>query len=261
MEEREIGMRKLLAKCSIYHKEPRINDMIFDCGDRGTMHDKYTFCCDKLRPEFFSNCGPDFCFHAWPGANINSFEILRDEIIQAGIEPTRNRKIGWYGNIHSGDGSVPESYTRPRLHEIGMQNSEIMTIQHVSGNDIKPGNPNYMSIPDLVRNFSYLIDIGGNGYSGRLKFLLFSRRPILLIDRRYLEYFHTKLEPYVHYIPVKEDLSDLLDQIEWMFNEPEKTKQIAENAFEFAVQEFSMEKIMDRIYEVYTNLDAQGFIS
>ena len=112
---------------------------------------------------------------------------------------------------------------------------------------------NYISLPDLTK-YKYLLDIGGNGYSGRLKYLLYSKRPILLIDRNYVEYFHDDLKPYEHYIPVKMDLSDLLDQVEWMKQNPDKCKEIAQNAYNFAIENFTKEKLIDRIYEVYKNL-------
>jgi glycosyltransferase involved in cell wall biosynthesis len=87
-----------------------------------------------------------------------------------------------------------------------------------------------------------------------LKFLLFSKRPLLLVDRNYIEYFNDDLIPYKHYIPVKMDLSDLLEQVNWMINNPEKSSEIANNAFEYAIDNFTMDKILERVYYVYNNL-------
>ena len=39
-----------------------------------------------------------------------------------------------------------------------------------------------------------------------------------------------KLKPYVHYIPIKEDYSDLDDIIDWCLNNDNKCKQIVINA-------------------------------
>jgi len=122
----------------------------------------------------------------------------------------------------------------------------------LSGN-IDSSIPNYLSLPDLIK-YKYLIDIGGNGYSGRLKFLLFSKRPLLIVDRDYIEYFHDELIPYQHYIPVKMDLSDLLEQINWMVLNPEKSLEIANNAFCYAINNLNIDDIIDRVYYVYNNL-------
>jgi spore maturation protein CgeB len=42
------------------------------------------------------------------------------------------------------------------------------------------------------------------------------------------------LKPYVHYIPVKADLSDLEEQYQWAEEHPQEAKQIAANALEYA---------------------------
>jgi len=123
----------------------------------------------------------------------------------------------------------------------------------VDAHNINNNNPNYLSLPDLMK-YKYLIDIGGNGYSGRLKFLLFSKRPLLIVDRNYIEYFHDDLVPYLHYIPVKMDLSDLDEQVNWMISNPEKSLEIANNAFEYAMNNFNLDNLIDRVYHVYKNL-------
>jgi glycosyltransferase involved in cell wall biosynthesis len=92
----------------------------------------------------------------------------------------------------------------------------------------------YISTPDLVKRYSILIDIEGNGYSGRLKHLLWSHRPVILVDRPHKEYFFRHLREWKHYIPVKRDLSDLKDNITWCLEHPDKAKEIAEQAYKFS---------------------------
>jgi len=83
---------------------------------------------------------------------------------------------------------------------------------------------------------------------------MYTKRPILYVDRYYVEYFQDDLKPYVHYIPVKMDLSDLWIQVRWIVSNPEKCKEIAMNAFEYATTHFTKDKLMNRVYEVYQNL-------
>ncbi len=40
--------------------------------------------------------------------------------------------------------------------------------------------------------------------------------------------------PWVHYVPIKADLSDLREKYEWAESHPNEAKQIAEKATEFA---------------------------
>ena len=81
-----------------------------------------------------------------------------------------------------------------------------------------------------------------------------SKRPLLLVDRKYIEYFNDDLQPFVHYIPVKEDLSDLLVMTKWIHDNHDLSKQIAINAQNYAIENFTEDNILDKIYEVYKNM-------
>lgn len=54
-------------------------------------------------------------------------------------------------------------------------------------------------------------------------------------------WFSHLIIPYEHYIPVNYDLSNLIEQIEWVKNNDDKAKIIAENAYKFAETYFSSE--------------------
>jgi hypothetical protein len=53
-------------------------------------------------------------------------------------------------------------------------------------------------------------------------------------DSEEIQWFYRALQPYVHYVPVKRDLSDLIEQIDWAKSHDREAKKIAENALEFA---------------------------
>lgn len=86
----------------------------------------------------------------------------------------------------------------------------------------------------MVKTYSILIDIEGNGYSGRLKYLLWTLIPLLFVDRPYKEYFFEFLEEWKHYIPVKRDLSDLVEKTELCLLNYSRAQEIAKNAYEFS---------------------------
>ena len=99
--------------------------------------------------------------------------------------------------------------------------------------------------------YKYLIDIQGNGYSGRLKYLLHSGRLIFMQDRKWKAYYHFKLKPYVHFVPIKEDFSDMYEQLEWAENNPGKIAEIIQHATDFALTELKYENV---ILELRTKL-------
>ena len=81
---------------------------------------------------------------------------------------------------------------RTQLLYIGNNNKELFDIFHmfwIPSINTQSNSSQYISTPELVKKYSILIDIEGNGYSGRLKHLLWSHRPILLVDRPHKEYF------------------------------------------------------------------------
>ena len=52
--------------------------------------------------------------------------------------------------------------------------------------------------------------MSGNSVYTRFPYLLSGNSVVLKQDSGYYEHFYADLQPWVHYIPVKHDLSDLL---------------------------------------------------
>lgn len=162
-------------------------------------------------------------------------------------------KIGWYGSVSSPLDDVIESKTRPMLIEFSKKYPDLFDFRHVINKYPDP-SPDFLPMEQLVAKYAFLLDIGANGYSGRLKYLLFSKRPLFIVDRFYVEYFQIELKPFVHYIPVKMDLSDLLQQAEWAMSHPHECKLIAHRAYEFAVNNFNRAKFKERVRQVFHHI-------
>lgn len=257
MNERVYAIKRLLTLCANKYNDDNILNMPFECSDRGSNEERiYSMCYDSRNPSRKQLCGVDWVFYHWPSASIASFRALVNEVVEAGNCEPEIDKVGWYGNINSPLRDTIEFSTRPFLKIIGEDNPDLFDIFHVEpvNRIIDHKVKHYMSIPEMVKKYRYLVDIGGNGYSGRLKVLLYSRRPVLLVERRYVEYFHDLLVPFVHYIPVKKDLSDLIEKVLWLRNNKDAGEQIAINAYIFAMTHFTEEKMLERIYNVYTYL-------
>lgn len=251
--KRAEAIQYFLNECSIKFNEPLIKNVRINIDDRGGEYldsRNYIICYNKNVENMEKYCGPDPFFYNWPSIRVFSFETTKNDIIMESQKEPIIDKVGWVGNIYSAMNVVSEHYTRPLLKKIGDEHSDMFEIIHV---DSLRRDHAFTSIPSLTK-YKYLIDIGGNGWSGRLKFLLFMKRPLLIVDRNYLEYFYKDLIPYTHYIPVKMDLSDLLEQVLWMQNNYEKSLEIANNAYEFAINNFTLDKFLDRVYYVYKNI-------
>jgi hypothetical protein len=195
-------------------------------GDYETSPGQYTYSNEHS----YKRVIPDFNFHGWPQAHIHDYDETITNITQSGMLPALINKVGWIGNLKT-------NKRRTSLYTIGKSRSDLFDIIDMEWKNtgkVELAATQYMSIPDLVKTYSVLIDIEGNGYSARVKYLLWSRRPLLLVDRPHKEYFYEYMKEWEHYIPVKRDLSDLVEKTEWYMSHYNEASKIAESGYKFA---------------------------
>ncbi|TSQ01559.1 KDEL motif-containing protein 1 [Bagarius yarrelli] len=82
--------------------------------------------------------------------------------------------------------------------------------------------------------YKYQINVDGTVAAYRLPYLLAGGSVVLKQDSIYYEHFYSQLQPWVHYIPLKADLSDLLEKIQWAKDHDEETRKIAQAGQQFA---------------------------
>ncbi|PLW07099.1 hypothetical protein PCASD_25404 [Puccinia coronata f. sp. avenae] len=63
---------------------------------------------------------------------------------------------------------------------------------------------------DESYQYKYLIDVDGNGWSGRFHRLM-STKSLVLKSTIFPEWYSDRVQPWVHYVPIKVDYSDLYD--------------------------------------------------
>mmetsp|Transcript_7492 Transcript_7492/g.10325 ORF Transcript_7492/g.10325 Transcript_7492/m.10325 type:complete len:634 (-) Transcript_7492:200-2101(-) len=77
----------------------------------------------------------------------------------------------------------------------------------------------------------YLLSIEGNDVSTGLKWMLFSNSLIFMPPITYESWaMEGLLKPFVHYVPVKSDLSNLEEQISWAESNPEDASRVAQRS-------------------------------
>lgn len=81
--------------------------------------------------------------------------------------------------------------------------------------------------------YKYILNIPGHTTSFRLSTLLSLGSVVLHVSHRYYMWYEYLLKPYVHYVPVRSDLQDLVTQIKWCIKNDEMCKKIANNAKQF----------------------------
>lgn len=98
-----------------------------------------------------------------------------------------------------------------------------------------------MSVKDMLR-YKYILSVEGNDVATNLKWAMSSNSLVVMPRPQICSWFmEEKLEPYVHYLPVRDDFDDLESQVRWAESNPQKCKQIVRNAQKY-VKTFLDEK-------------------
>ena len=96
----------------------------------------------------------------------------------------------------------------------------------------------FMTWHEALRYRAALV-IDGNTVPDRLAFILASSTAVLKVKSRRREAYHSKMRPYVHYVPVKADASNLESQLVWALANATRLRGIARNGATLALTHLS----------------------
>lgn len=190
-----------------------------------------------------SSCCPDWVFVNWIQSHIFDYEQTINEMSAAGDQPAETNLIGWRGNIdtHINRQNI-NRFVDPNLYDFKVNRWKVDNIQD------KPleYSSDYVSLPDHVRRWRYLLDIEGMGYSGRNKMLFFSKRVLFWQCGPQREYYYDDLKPWVHYVPVARDFSDFEENLKKIKENVELEDSIRFAAFDYAQNNLRREHAIKR---------------
>ena len=99
-----------------------------------------------------------------------------------------------------------------------------------------------ISEEELV-TYRYVVNVQNNGFADRLWQLLSLGLIVFQEMHIFQEFYYEMLTPWVHFIPIKTDMSDLCEKVQWAKNNEEKSRIIGENARTFICEKFDVENI------------------
>ena len=102
--------------------------------------------------------------------------------------------------------------------------------------------------------YKYVIHCAGNVAAFRLGSELSMGSVILLVNSGWKLWFSDMIKPYEHYVPIKEDLSDLITQIKWCKKNDDKCKIIAQNARKFYDTYLQKNGVLDYLQKLLVDL-------
>lgn len=113
-------------------------------------------------------------------------------------------------------------------------------------------NANWMK-PQDMQLYAAVIDVDGHGYSGRFPELLAMNSPVIKQVGIYDLVLHL-VQPYVHYVPLAADLSNLTESVQWVLDHPEESRRMVEAAnsrmLEISTRQY-LANYMHRMLQMY----------
>ena len=118
--------------------------------------------------------------------------------------------------------------------DAGRKSNVVGSVKYEKFEDVGVAVGEVMIAEDLAK-YKYQIDLGGGGgttWTGTISKL---PMPGLLFHHitPTKDYFHDRLKPWKHFVPVSPDLSDLKEKFDWAESNPNQAKKIADQATEF----------------------------
>lgn len=174
----------------------------------------------------------------------------------------------------TGSGVTADTNQRLKALEMGTKNKALLDVGITKWNlrprklegstylqTIERGKGNYNKANRLnlqeQSKYKYILTLEGHVAAYRLSYELSSGSVILLAESQWQMWYYPLLKAYEHYVPVKEDLSNLLSQIEWCKSHDVKCHQIARNARAFYNKYLGTKGILDFLQKELWELSAR----
>ncbi|MEK6733898.1 MAG: glycosyl transferase family 90 [Pseudomonadota bacterium] len=102
--------------------------------------------------------------------------------------------------------------------------------------------------------YKYLLSLDGNAATGtRIPWIMYSNSVLVKQESQKIQWYYTALKPYVNYVPLKHDLTDIFEQINWMKSHDDEVHKIALNAHEFVANNLMPDDIDKQIVILLKN--------
>ncbi|BEJ14671.1 hypothetical protein CspHIS471_0404380 [Cutaneotrichosporon sp. HIS471] len=105
-----------------------------------------------------------------------------------------------------------------------------------------------------ANDYKYLLDVDGNGWSARFKRLM-STNSAVLKSTIFPEWYTDRIQPWLHYIPIKADLTDLYDVMSFFQDEHDDlAAKIAKQGKEWSKTFWRQEDMMSYQFRLFLEL-------
>lgn len=183
---------------------------------------------------------PSPYFHSWPELERQTLDEEAKKISERSAAGYIYNKVFWAGGAANYDQDAPFNPTRGTFCKFADENPSIAECKR-SG---------FISIYDHA-DYSMLIDLEGGGvfngkffgaWSARVIYLAFFNRTLILQDRDYWDWAGGKLIRGVHYLGVKQNMSDLQEVIQYARTHHDEMAMMTRARLLFVSENFTLQK-------------------
>lgn len=182
----------------------------------------------------------------WPiyPTGLGRWDLMRDDLKKSAAQWPWKKKES--KGFFRGSRTSPE---RDPLILLSRESPELVDAEYTKNQAWKSekdtlGKPPAKEIP-LVDHckYKYLFNFRGVAASFRFKHLFLCGSLVFHVGEEWQEFFYRQLKPWVHYIPVQQDLSDVKELLQFAKENDEIAQEIASRGRQFILDHLKMEDV------------------
>ena len=161
----------------------------------------------------------------------------------------KSEKVFWRGAATGGNYDLTTYDKLPRLSLVMMSrsypnkvdakftgdvqlsaNASGQALQHVF-TTLSLEGPRVKEVEHLA--FKYLISMDGNVSAWLRPEWIMASNSVLMFQHRHEQWYYPAMKPWVHFVPLEDDISDVFEKLEWLRTHDAEARTISENANKF----------------------------
>lgn len=187
------------------------------------------------------------------------------------IQTPWNKKIpkAVFRGSTTGAGVTEETNKRLKALQIGTENEDLLDVGITKWNTRPRKHESDVYLRTIERDtypvagrlspqeqskYAYVLNIEGHVAAYRLSYEMSFGSVILLVDSDWKMWFSRFIIPWKHYVPIKADLSDLVEKVEWCRENDTECQKIAQNSVEFYNKYLSMDGVLDYLQKTFIDV-------
>lgn len=244
-ETRNDSVLNVLADVVKYRKVPDC-ELVIDCQDARYVDLKGIYPAFAMAKSYDSKLilYPDFSFGSWPEVGILPWGKTIEIALQKAREIKWNDKIEKLFFRGANTNPIRVFMERLSLEYPDIIDCRLMTWHKGKGIRLE-GSSTYVSIYDHGI-YKYLINLPGNTYSSRLKYLFLFFSLVIHIDNGWIEFWYKLLENGKNCLILNVDqIIDIVDIVKYLQIKDREIIEIAKKGTDTIVKYLSYEKVLD----------------